>query len=98
MVMVVVMPRRFLVVVHRRRGRPRVVHVVDDQFGPVAHALDARRPVGHGILAPAARVVVMVVMVRPRVFRRSGRLVQVLPRLPVVPIQASSALRTGRVQ
>jgi len=41
MVMVVVMPGRFLVVVHRRRRRPRVVHVVDDQLGPVAHALDA---------------------------------------------------------
>jgi len=95
MVMVMVMPGRFLVVVHRRRRRPRMVHVVDDQLGPVAHALDAWRPVGHGILAPTARVMVMVVVVRPRVFRRRGRLVQVLPRLPVVPIQASSALRTG---
>lgn len=40
----------------------------------------------------------MVVMVWTRVFRRRGRLVQVLPRLPVVTVQSASALRPGRVQ
>lgn len=98
MVMVVMMSGRLLVVVHRAGCRPRVVHVVDDQLGSVAHALDARRSVGRDILAPAARVMMMVVMVRPRVFGWRGRLVQVLPRLPVVPVQTSPALGTGRVQ
>jgi hypothetical protein len=69
MVMVVVMSGRFFVVIHRRRRRSWVVHVVDDQLGPVTHALNAWRTVGHDILAPATRVVVMVVMVWPGVFR-----------------------------
>lgn len=92
MVMVVMVVMSLLVL------RPRVIHVVDDQFGAVAHALHPRRRV-HGILAPAAaRVMVMVVMVWPRVFRRSGRLVQVLPSLSVVSVQSASALGLGRVQ
>lgn len=91
MVMMVVMP--FLVL------RSRMVYIVDDQLGPIAHAFHAGRRVHYGFLAPAARsVMVMVVMVLTRVFRRRSRLVQVLPRLPVVPVQSAPALRPGRVQ
>lgn len=77
-----------------------MIHVVDDQLGAVADALHTRRRRVQ-LLAPAAArrlmVVVMVVLL-PGVFRRRGRLVQVLPRLPVVPVQAAAALGPGRVQ
>lgn len=76
-----------------------MVHVVDDQLGAVAHALHPRRR-RIQLLAPAAarRLMVMVMVVLlPGVFRRRGRLVQVFPRLPVVPVQAAAALGPGRV-
>jgi hypothetical protein len=91
MMMMMVMP--FFVL------RPWMVHIVDDQLSTVAHTFHAGRRVHYGFLAPAARtVMVMVVMVLTRVFRRRSRLVQVLPRLPIVPVQSAPALRPGRVQ
>jgi hypothetical protein len=54
--------------------RPRMVHVVHYQFGPVAHALHPGRRVR--FLAPAARLMVMVVVVLlARVLRGRSRLV-----------------------
>jgi len=81
--------------------RPWMVHVVDDQFGSVAHALHPRRRAARRLLASAtARLMVMVVvvMVLAGVFRGRGRLVEVLPSLPVVPVQSAPALGPGRVQ
>lgn len=95
MVMVMMVVMSFFVV------RPRMVHVVHDQFGAVAHAFHTWRRL-HRVLAPARapRMMVMVMMMLTAgMFRRRGRLlVQVLPRLSVVPVQSAAALGPGRVQ